>query len=266
MSIHSQVIPFASIPDMDRRRVNGALLSARPSINDQLIGRPRGNYGTDCQPPTNPVFQALLETADVGPFRCTGIRPAVSALKAILVDVKAAHPDLHGRLGTAGMQCCRFVRGSTITPSSHSWGIAIDLTIDGQPVDPPGDDMVQRGLLDLWPIFNAHGFYWGAAFPREDSMHFEASDQLVRKWSRDGALGAPTGNAPLGQGLTIGDRGPQVAALQNALNRVLTPVVIDTDGLFGPMTRAAVIEFQRRNGLRADGVAGRLTQAALGLV
>ena len=45
---------------------------------------------------------------------------------------------------------------------------------------------MQRGLLDIYPVFLRHGFFWGAAFGREDAMHFEASDQLVRKWAAEG--------------------------------------------------------------------------------
>jgi hypothetical protein len=35
------------------------------------------------------------------------------------------------------------------------------------------------------------GFSWGAGFSgdREDAMHFKASDELVRRWDRDGLLG-----------------------------------------------------------------------------
>src|SRR3954452_20231690 len=36
------------------------------------------------------------------------------------------------------------------------------------------------------------------------------------------------------------------------------------DGIAGPMTKRAIVQFQRRSGLEADGVAGRRTRAALG--
>jgi peptidoglycan hydrolase-like protein with peptidoglycan-binding domain len=56
--------------------------------------------------------------------------------------------------------------------------------------------------------------------------------------------------------LRFGDRGPRVAALQRALG-------VRADGIFGPRTRAAVREFQRRHGLRVDGIVGPQTRAAL---
>lgn len=53
--------------------------------------------------------------------------------------------------------------------------------------------------------------------------------------------------------------GPWVARLQNALN-------IKSDGIFGPKTEAALIAFQIANNLEPDGIAGRMTYRALGLI
>jgi peptidoglycan hydrolase-like protein with peptidoglycan-binding domain len=51
--------------------------------------------------------------------------------------------------------------------------------------------------------------------------------------------------------LRIGVTGSDVRLLQQILNHHLTPTFsrLATDGIFGPLTRAAVIEFQRRNQL-----------------
>jgi hypothetical protein len=262
MNSPSDILDFADLPDIDRRTLNGALDGARNVTMQALIGMPRGTFGTDCRPVTNPRIADLMQTADVGPFRITGLRPAVGVLTAIMADIKVQHPAVYGLLGTAGMLCCRLVRGSATAISNHSWGTAIDLTIDGV-LDPRGDEKTQRGLLDVHPVFNAHGFFWGAAFGTEDSMHFEASDQLIRKWADAGLFGAVPKGVPLG--MTIGDRGPQVERVQVALNARLGPVQIAVDGIFGKDTRGALIEWQRQNGFAPDGIAGERLQVTLGL-
>lgn len=53
-----------------------------------------------------------------------------------------------------------------------------------------------------------------------------------------------------------------IAWVQASLNRLLG-LKLPTDGNQGKMTRAAIRRFQERNGLRADGVVGTLTEAAL---
>jgi Putative peptidoglycan binding domain len=70
-----------------------------------------------------------------------------------------------------------------------------------------------------------------------------------------------------GELLRRGSRGPRVAALQTRL-RTQYPLYakdLQSDGVFGARTEAAVREFQRRAGLTVDGVAGPATLARLGL-
>jgi hypothetical protein len=74
------------------------------------------------------------------------------------------------------------VRGSTSSISNHSWGTAIDLTVN-KLLDQRGDGKVQYALAVIAPIFNRHGWYWGAAFRTEDAMHFEASKSLIDAWA-----------------------------------------------------------------------------------
>jgi hypothetical protein len=66
--------------------------------------------------------------------------------------------------------------------------------------------------------------------------------------------------------LTQGSSGPEVRTLQTALNEQLFPRPnLVVDGSFGPLTRAAVIAFQRQAGLVQDGIVGPRTRAALGM-
>ena len=66
--------------------------------------------------------------------------------------------------------------------------------------------------------------------------------------------------------LSSGSRGPEVSTLQRELNRQLFPNPrLVVDGIFGSLTRNAVIAFQRQAGLNPDGIVGPLTRAALGM-
>lgn len=61
--------------------------------------------------------------------------------------------------------------------------------------------------------------------------------------------------------LESGDRGAAVTTLQNDLNKMGYRLVVD--GSFGPATMRAVRDFQSKNGLIVDGVAGISTRKAL---
>ncbi len=58
--------------------------------------------------------------------------------------------------------------------------------------------------------------------------------------------------------LKIGDKGDDVKVVQEALG-------ITADGDFGPVTKNAVVAFQKKKGLYADGIVGKQTWAALKL-
>jgi uncharacterized protein (TIGR02594 family) len=66
--------------------------------------------------------------------------------------------------------------------------------------------------------------------------------------------------------LHIGDSGDEVRLLQHLLNTRLVPSPrLPLSGRFRERTDAAVREFQRRSGLRVDGIVGARTRAALGV-
>ena len=62
--------------------------------------------------------------------------------------------------------------------------------------------------------------------------------------------------------LRTGSRGQEVKDLQSRLN-VLGYYNDEIDGQFGAMTKAAVIDFQKANGLDADGMVGSETKELL---
>jgi hypothetical protein len=240
--------------------INPGVKNAKQTTMLSVFGSPRQNFSDDCQPVTNPLLRDLQVTASVGRFRVTGIKPAVDALRLVIEDITREVPPVAAALGTAGMLCARFVRGSAQSISNHAWGTAIDVTLNNL-LDRRGDDRVQEGLVAIAPIFNRHGWFWGAGFGTEDAMHFEVGDDLIRRWAKDGVVDG--GPAPRDKILTMGDRGPEVVALQEALNR--EGANLEPDGKFGPGTRAAVAAFQSAHGLVPDGVANLKTRKALGL-
>ncbi len=170
-----------TVPRPDAASINVGLKFVSNSFMLAKIGNPRDSYSQLCQTPTLPLLRRNLVLDSVGPFRVTGLVPAVLSLKAVMIDIEREQPAVYRALGTAGMLCCRWVRGSTTAISNHSWGTAIDLTLNGV-LDVYGNNQVQRGLTLIAPIFNRHGWFWGAAFRTEDGMHFEASESLIQQW------------------------------------------------------------------------------------
>lgn len=137
---------------------------------------------------------------------------------------------------------------------------------------------VRRGL-DLF----RGCIWWGQDWSNpKDAMHFQLhfpeGDKRIAQLAadlRNGYLGvylpggperpttptSPTlpGGNPM---LQYGSFGPAVEELQRDFNRIFPSypgLPLDVDGDFGPRTKLAVQEFQRRVGLDADGIVGSLT-------
>ncbi len=191
MAVYEQYL--RRLPRPAAADINGGLSPLRLATQRQYLGNPRAKYGRDCQPVTNDKLKKRIITASVGPFRVTGFDLAVWSLRDVLADVYRVDPVLHDHLGTAGMLCCRLVRGSDTAISNHSYGMPVDLTVFGE-LDVRGDKKVQSALLDLYPTFHRHGWYWGAEYPTEDAMHFEPADETFRGWM-NGTIPAPTAAA-----------------------------------------------------------------------
>ena len=170
-----------------RRKLNEGLQIASPSYLEGVFGKPRANLTSTCQGMTNDRLRSKLRTAQVGPVRVRMLEPALESLGAIFEKIKATDPDLYARINTAGALCVRHIRGAPGRTSTHAFGLSLDLNIDGQ-LDRLGDGKTQLGLTILADFFRAEGWYWGAGFSREDSMHFEVSRSLVERWIAEGKL------------------------------------------------------------------------------
>lgn len=170
-----------------RAWINTGLSPAKVTTLVEVFG-PFNDLPTDCGKVRNQKVARLLETRDVGPFRATGIKPALDDLEAIFAEVKRDHPDLYAMIGTAGMTCYRCVRGAPGKPSNHAAGTAIDLTIAGT-LTIFNALFVPQGLVTLYAYFHAAKFFWAAGYKgRTDPMHFEVSDERLREWHAKGLI------------------------------------------------------------------------------
>ena len=179
---YAQVVLIAN-----RRNVNKGINVAGSRWVEQFLGRPRENLSDKCEPMTNPKLRSMLVVDTVGPIRVSMLQPAIDSLKRVFEKVKATDPDLYARINTAGSLCVRQIRGTRGRTSTHSFGLAVDLNIDGK-LDTLGDGKTQLGLTILADFFIEEGWAWGAAWGREDSMHFEVSKQMLQQWRKEGKI------------------------------------------------------------------------------
>lgn len=181
------------VPTPNRKSINSGLSAAKVSTLKDIFGEfpslPENCSGT----PKNAKVRALVETRNVGPFRCTAITPFLDALQRVFAKLKLIHPDLYKIIGSEGGLCYRRVRGGR-NPSNHSAGTAIDLTVNGvlPPMDfsPESANLIPNGFVVLYSYMHEEGIYWAAGYAggRVDAMHWEAADETLRKWDAEGKL------------------------------------------------------------------------------
>lgn len=179
---YAQVVLIA-----DRLNVNRGLEVASPSYLQEKLGRPREVLSDACEPMTNEDLAAKLVLEDVGPIRVNMLKPAAESLRRVFETIRRADPDLYARINTSGSLCVRRIRGTVSSLSTHSYGLALDMNIDGH-LDNFTDGKTQLGLTILADFFHEEGWVWGAGFKREDSMHFEVSRQMLDEWLAQGLL------------------------------------------------------------------------------
>ncbi len=171
----------------DRRTLNKGYTVATPTFLEEFLGRPRDTLSDDCEEMTNPKLAALLKTENVGPINVKMLEPAIESLRRIFEEVARTDKDLLDRIATSGSLCVRQIRGTVGRASTHAFGLAVDINVDGK-LDVFGDGKTQLGLLIMKDFFLAEGWVWGAGYGREDSMHFEVSQEKLEEWRAQGLI------------------------------------------------------------------------------
>jgi hypothetical protein len=123
-----------------------------------------------------PMRLAWDLTTTVTRSRCH--RLVKDSLSAVFQSIYKSYGDLRSiqKVGMdlfGGIYNFRPIRGAH-TLSVHSWGAAIDLDPDHNPLAAAWNSN-EMMPMDVIKIFEASGWTWGGRFSRPDCMHFEAT-------------------------------------------------------------------------------------------
>jgi len=169
--------------------INKGLTSAQEQTMISLLGSPHMPLTTVGQNDrASDLVKRHVVTERMSPlFRLTGLKPAIDDVTAVLAKAFAKEPDLQKVLSTEGMLSVRMRKptdGSISTHvSNHAWGTAVDFKIVGFDAPANTGQTVPRFVALLIPLFNAAGWFSGVGF--NDTMHFEVSEERIRKRSQD---------------------------------------------------------------------------------
>ena len=114
----------------------------------------------------NLPYPLLYQGSPVTHSRCHKL--VVENFQKVFEDIKAAGLENEVK-NYSGIYAPRAIRGAASHPSTHSWGIAIDLEADKYPLGS------SRRFPDaVIGLFRNAGFFYGADFlSRKDPMHFQ---------------------------------------------------------------------------------------------
>lgn len=179
-------------------------------------------------------------TLTVGEFRGKSVSGIVWTDRRAMLAWNATR-SAWGQPIYVGYAFRRIGEGGHANQSQHYAGVSFDV---GQNLDNAARSRLRTTAQNLG--------VWGYVEPA----------YLTPTWVHfDRRLGPPACSAgyPL---LREGMRGVYVCTLQDALETVGS-YAVGIDGVFGPHTRNAVVNFQQANGLSADGIVGCSTWTAL---
>lgn len=146
-----------------------------------------------------------------------------------------------------------------MAPTAFAAGSLLKLGSRGSEVTALQERLLKLGYMD-YP--SATGYF--GEVTKIAVIRFQSNNGL----GADGVVG-PATNAKLFSStaktllLNIGSRGEAVSTLQARLRDLGYTTSDNVTGYYGAITKSAVAEFQRANGLYADGIAGPATRAKL---
>lgn len=185
----------------------------------------------------------------------SGTRFSVHKRIARLVSLLVDETERRGYLlkpGQCGGYNCRNISG-TNSPSNHSWGLAVDINWNDNPMRRPLTTNIPEWMVHLW---NRYGFAWGGHYTTTpDPMHFEFmgtpsdADQMTAFAIQE--LGTPTGGFLMS--LTPDEQRELLARVRN-LDYQLVHGEGDEQGRWGWRTwpggtneTLTVVDYLRRN-------------------
>ncbi len=142
----------------------------------------------------NIVKVHIPQLAGVDDGSAAGCSGYIKLHKLWAVQVQLAFQEIERRglknriLSFAGSYYPRMIRGSTKSPSEHSFGTAFDINAGWNGLNRTPAAKGQKGsVIELVPIFDQFGMYWGGHFDRLDGMHF----QLLKIIRSQAGIGLP---------------------------------------------------------------------------
>lgn len=158
--------------------------------NNNASGRGWGPGWPACQ------TDKLLTITLANGVRLT-VRREISTLVRLLLNEALRRGYVIRRADSGGFNC-RAITG-TLIPSNHSWGLAVDLNWQLNPMGTHQTNMPTWLVSLMWEF----GFYWGGWYASPDPMHYEyvgtpaqAAVHTSRARGRYEALPKPPPTAP----------------------------------------------------------------------
>ncbi len=156
----------------------------------EVFGQPATKIEGLCGKVDREPLRSQLRTENIGGFSVTMLGPAVDSLKYVLGEIEKSEPELRVRLGSLGTLCVRYMQGASGVLSNHSFGTAIDISIDQQiiPLGTTGTGELAQSLRRVAEYFERAGWVWGGRLRIPDPQHFEIGSELFERWVAAGSL------------------------------------------------------------------------------